>query len=271
MNTLLKMIMLLCSMASAEIINQSGANQSKQSIDNSQADNSPRDRKLVFSPYVLPNDLSAQNVGAESSQLDQGPQNPMLGPFQNSPMPAYGMGGMTPPSLGLTNMPYNYMYNSPMAHPMSNMHGQMMNSDMGFHMNEDELSNPSFSEPRELTNWGELPKAQVRVGSYCKNVRKQAVELANAIMKKQNRIIFNELVNYLLKSKYLIGMTEVKLTRVLRKKIYGLMNEYSNINQSNVQFIPVKENVVVQKQIVYQKSEDSPTDNRKLNTRRGRK
>jgi len=30
-------------------------------------------------------------------------------------------------------------------------------------------------------------------------------------------------MNYLLKAKFLIGMTELKLTKTLRKKIFGLM------------------------------------------------
>lgn len=47
-------------------------------------------------------------------------------------------------------------------------------------------------------------------------------------------------MNYLLKAKFLIGMTEIKLTSTLRKKIFGLMKTSSNINEDNIQFIDSK-------------------------------
>jgi hypothetical protein len=293
MNTLFKVVVLVCSVVSADIINANYQNSQNQAANVNQANLQQKDRKLAFSPYGFNQDFSAASTG----QPMQNPSNNgMPGPFQDAPMPMFGLGGMTPPSLGLTNMPMNYMYGSPMMNPMSqaqgmmgapNMANPMMNqgmlpqdpfndASMMGNFGDDELNDPSFDGSRQLRMWGELPRAQVRVGSYCQNVRKQAVELANAIMKRQNRIVFKELMNYLLKSKYLIGMTEVKLTRVVRKKIYALMNQYSNIDESNVQFIPVKEDVVVQKQIVYQKADDNTTnasnpDSRRLNSKRTHK
>ena len=47
-------------------------------------------------------------------------------------------------------------------------------------------------------------------------------------------------MNYLLKAKFLIGMTELKLTKTLKKKIFGLMKGNSQINEDNVQFIDSK-------------------------------
>lgn len=47
-------------------------------------------------------------------------------------------------------------------------------------------------------------------------------------------------MNYLLKAKFLIGMTELKLTKTLKKKIFGLMKGSSQINEDNVQFIDSK-------------------------------
>ena len=292
MNTLFKVVVLVCSVVSAEIINASYQNLQNQAGNVNQANLQQKDRKLVFAPYGMQQDFSAASTGQPQDISNNG----MPGPFKDAPMPMFGMGGMTPPGLGLTNMPMNYMYGSPMMHPMTqaqgmmgapNMVNPMMNQGMApqdpfndasmmGNFGDDELNDPSFDGSRQLHMWGELPRAQVRVGSYCQNVRKQAVELANAIMKRQNRIVFKELMNYLLKSKYLIGMTEVKLTRVVRKKIYALMNQYSNIDESNVQFIPVKEDVVVQKQIVYQKADDNTTntsnaDSRRLNAKRTHK
>lgn len=47
-------------------------------------------------------------------------------------------------------------------------------------------------------------------------------------------------MNYLLKAKFLVGMTELKLTKTLRKKIFGLMKGNSSISEDNVQFIDSK-------------------------------
>ena len=47
-------------------------------------------------------------------------------------------------------------------------------------------------------------------------------------------------MNYLLKAKFLVGMTELKLTSTLRKKIFGLMKEHGEINEDNVEFIDSK-------------------------------
>ena len=58
-------------------------------------------------------------------------------------------------------------------------------------------------------------------------------------MKKQNKVIYKEIMKYLLKSKYLIAMTEIKLVRVLRKKIYGLMKDYSEITEDKLDVVPI--------------------------------
>lgn len=269
MNTLLQVLLLALGVASV-----SAAAPQPQSAPTSlslnTATTTPHDRKLVFSPYVLQQDLSASAVGQESAPAPANAPGGPGGPFQDAPMPAFGLGGMMPQSLGLTNAPYNYMYGSAMMHPLNPMSPMNAMGGMG--------APPLGQQPadadalagdgaRQLAGYGQLPRAQVRVGSYCSNVRKQAVEVANAIMKRQNRIIFKELMNYLLKSKYLIGMTEVRLTRVLRKKIYGLMSDYSSIDQSNVQFIPVAQAPAQSDK----DSKDKDDDRRKLAAKHVRK
>lgn len=77
--------------------------------------------------------------------------------------------------------------------------------------------------------------------TQCKDVQKQAIQISNSIMRRQNKVIFKTLMNYLLKSKYLLTMTEIKLARVLRKKIFALMNKYSSITDHNIEFIPMRE------------------------------
>lgn len=41
-------------------------------------------------------------------------------------------------------------------------------------------------------------------------------------------------MNYLLKAKFLVGMTEIKLNKVLRKKIFSLMKDHASITEDNI-------------------------------------
>ena len=74
-------------------------------------------------------------------------------------------------------------------------------------------------------------------GGRCGKVQRHAVEIANRLMRKQNKLIYKEIMNYMLKSKFLVGMTEVKLNAALRKKISMLMNQYNGLTEDNVQFV----------------------------------
>lgn len=243
-------------------------------------DQQPNDRKLVFAPYANVNqDYSANTVGMET-QPAQKYNNPALGPFQDAPVPTFGLGGMMPNSLGLTHQPYNYMYGSPMMHPMNPMNQfNPMSGNPGFmgqsHMmsmhqnpymsaqnsmnsysnaapplNDQDLNdfneldnidfNTSFDSDRKLGQYAAFRDPNDGLISQCRNTQKQAIQISNAIMRRQNKAIYKEIMNYLLKSKYLLAMTEIKLTRVLRKKIYALMNQYSSITEDNIEFIPMK-------------------------------
>ena len=79
-----------------------------------------------------------------------------------------------------------------------------------------------------------MPHLQVK--SHCGNVKRQALEIANTMLKKQNHIVMKRLMNYLLKSKYLIGMTEIKLTRKLRRNIFNIMGSFASVTDDNVHF-----------------------------------
>ena len=79
-------------------------------------------------------------------------------------------------------------------------------------------------------------RPDIKVRSHCQDVKKQALTIANTVMQKQNSHIFKKLMDYLLKSKYLIGMTEIKLTRKLRRNIFSIMKGYSMINNETVHF-----------------------------------
>lgn len=77
----------------------------------------------------------------------------------------------------------------------------------------------------------------LRPKDHCELVQRQAVQVANNIVKRQNKVVFKELMNYILKSKFLIGMTEVKLNRVLRRKFVALMKKYSEVSDDNIRLI----------------------------------
>ena len=77
----------------------------------------------------------------------------------------------------------------------------------------------------------------LRVLNKCHSVKSQAIEIANRIMRKQNNKIFKELLAYLIKGKFLIGMTEIKLTRALRKRVFGLMTAFSTLQHDQINFI----------------------------------
>ena len=243
-------------------------------------------RKLVFSPYVNVNqDLTARDLGDETKDDPPKHENAMMGPFSDAPVPAYGLGGMVPPSLGLTHQPYNYMYGSPMMHPMNPAHSMGGMDSMGgmggmgstngmsamggmgqgagdagapapdhhvdgqhpqaheMHdfneMGDDVKFNDDYDVTRKLKLFEDPLDPNDGLVSQCKDTQKQAIQISNAIMKKQNRVIYKEVMKYLLKSKYLVAMTEIKLVRVLRKKIYGLMKEYSSITEDKLDVIPM--------------------------------
>lgn len=86
---------------------------------------------------------------------------------------------------------------------------------------------------------------QMRTKDKCALIQRQAVQVANNLVKRQNKIIFKELMNYILKSKFLIGMTEVKLNRVLRRKFVALMKKYTVVSDDNVRLISSEDDEIL--------------------------
>ncbi len=48
--------------------------------------------------------------------------------------------------------------------------------------------------------------------------------------------MYKYLNQFLAKSKYLIGMTEIGMTRKLRKELFDMMNLYSNLKVTDINF-----------------------------------
>lgn len=72
---------------------------------------------------------------------------------------------------------------------------------------------------------------------HCKTVQTKAMKIANELLKDYNRKIFRKIMSYLLKSKFLIGMSEIKLNHIMRRKIYNVMSSFSRVSSSNVDFV----------------------------------
>ena len=83
----------------------------------------------------------------------------------------------------------------------------------------------------------------------CAIIQQQAVQVANNLVKRQNKVIFKELMDYILKSKFLIGMTEVKLNRVLRRKFVALMKKYTVLSDDNVRLISSEDDEILDNEL----------------------
>ena len=75
---------------------------------------------------------------------------------------------------------------------------------------------------------------------HCSQVERKALDIAKRLVRNQNKVIFRKLMNYLLKSKFLIGATESKLTKIMHRKIYNVMKGFSVMSPSNIEFVDAK-------------------------------
>lgn len=218
------LVLLLC--VRAETARQDPSNQQARP-------NQPPNRKNVqiSSPLPFSQDLSTQPIGQQAYAAFQSgfpsafgsfnTHNPNAPSFSVDPMISSGAVNLGNPQGGAGFRPMGGP--SMMAPPMvRNVHSLTRYSD-------DNLAYGS-----SLTA-GVFPK--LRSKDHCELVQRQAVQVANNIVKRQNKVIFKELMDYVLKSKFLVGMTEVKLNRVLRRKFVALMKKYSVLSDDNVRLI----------------------------------
>lgn len=225
---------------------------------------SQKPRKAYFTPYInLFEDYSARPNGAKIAK----PSTSTAGdaPFgstpgnMSAPIPTvmnglstanpmmYGMGMMHPPGASMGAMGGMGMGGMGMGGmggmgPLGGMGGggamgQVAGMGANNMASSANISGPNIGFGTNLQN-NAFPEIQVR--GHCENVKRQAVIVANQIVRKQNRKLFKEIMNYLLKAKFLVGMTEIKLTRVLKKKIFGLIKQHTTVTSDNVQFIDSK-------------------------------
>ncbi len=143
--------------------------------------------------------------------------NPMINPFS----PANPFSPMSPGN------PFNPL--NPLNQPRRSKYVLSVDDDV--------LQDASLASPVDLAMDVYDDQQGFKVVNLCGNVKQQALEIANRLMKKQNNKIFKELVSYLVKAKFLIGMTEIKLTRALRKRVFGLMTAFSSLEHQHFNFV----------------------------------
>jgi hypothetical protein len=186
--------------------------QVNKSADNNQSASPKENRKALGFPFLPSMNFETRQVGA----MEEPGQNSFVG------------------NNGINFAPINPMdtYGMNSLHPMMN---PMMNG-MNPMMQQPNLGNPLATEI-DYNNELFDDIGDIHIKTDCRSVKKQAIEIANTLMKKQNHKVFKELMSYLVKNKFLIGMTEIKLTKHLRKRLYGLMEAFSSLQHHQLNFV----------------------------------
>lgn len=128
------------------------------------------------------------------------------------------------PQLGMgAGIPMN-----PMANPLYNPFSPLNPLNRLMHHQKKK------KKPYKITNPITLP--ELHVPEFCDSVKKQAVSIVNEVLAKQHKMLWENVTKYLMKSKYLVGMTEVRMTRHLRKKLFGIMKMFSSLHFGNITF-----------------------------------
>ena len=199
-----------------------------------------KDRKTMYTPYMdVFEDYGAKPVGSKQFEGQNYMAAAPVGQPQtntSSLIPGGFSGGYTIPGtndykfahLGMAGMGTSNLQNQTTAlmNPYANNSGNAMNGNTG-----PVLGNTAPLSARHLFS---LPN--LNVDENCDSVQQQALSIANVVLKKEYKQIFSLVSNYLVKNKFLIGMTEVKMTRNLRKKMAGIMQMFGNITTQNVVF-----------------------------------
>lgn len=179
----------------------------------------------------------ANPQGEQSNPMSQGMNNGMnmgmMGPMGM-------MGGLGP------LMASSVMMNSAFQNPALNPMGAAMSNTVAGRPNFIPVDDEGLPDDDNGFNYANAVDVSaevyddasgLRVVNKCNNVKAQAIEIANRIMKKQNSKVFKELLAYLVKSKFLIGMTEIKLARSLRKRVFALMGAFSSLSHREFNFL----------------------------------
>lgn len=216
---------------------------SKSAPTNSQG---PPSRKnvQVSTPLPFVQDLSTQPIGQQAYNAFQTGFPNSFGSFSthNPTSPSFSVDPMI--SSGSISMANPH---STGAYPIS---GQPLTSYAPLVRNDHSLtrySDDNLTFGGVSLRSGLFPK--LRPKDRCAVIQQQAVQVANNLVKRQNKVIFKELMDYILKSKFLIGMTEVKLNRVLRRKFVAVMKKYSVLSDDNVRLISSEDDEILDNEL----------------------
>lgn len=227
-----------------------------EAIPNQNTQNSvPTDRKaMLFPPMPLPfyHDFAAKNLGSENVLPGSDKNAEANGQF-GAPGFAAQMAMMNHPMSPVS--PFNPV-NNPLInqlHPLNPgnpVQHHFFKRDGTFEVVRDEgipgmgmelfgMNQNYDTQDSDITDPETTPimVPKITVRSKCDSVKRQAISIANSVMKTQNSIVYSELINYLTKSKFLLGMTEIKLARLLRKRMYSVMKQFSSLTPSNIDFV----------------------------------
>lgn len=184
-------------------------------------------------PFV--SDMSTEPIGGAGQPTGFGSMfgsnyQPNLPTF--SVDPRMSLGGVPPGFNGMGMMSGMNSMVPPVASmsPIMNMNNPFLrNPNSVTHTADDDLM---FYNSLSMSKFPEL-----RIKKDCESIQRQAVDVANNLVKRLNKQIFKELMDYILKSKFLMGMTEVRLNQVLKGKFLALMKKYTVLNEDNVKLI----------------------------------
>ena len=218
----------------------------------------PRKLHLDLTPNFQPQQSTINQPQSERNLFS--PMSPM------GLMPGLGMGF----GMGMMGLGMNMGLNSMMPH--MNDFGGSFNNQGGFGMGPNNLGNISteqtdtenltedelkrFNEAHQLLN---NPKLDVKfaipgvddwhsgshvVSTECEDVKKEAMEIANIITRRQNALIYKEIMKYVMKSKYLIGNAEISITQALKDKVSNIMKHFEDIDDKKFNSISPTEDIL---------------------------
>jgi hypothetical protein len=163
-------------------------------------------------------------------------------------------------------MPMAAMMAGPMmAGSMMAMHNPIVNPFHPAHYVAATLHNPNsltrFDDGDEnfANSLSRSAFPELRVRHQCESIQRQALQVANNLIKRQNKVMFKEIMNYLLKSKFLIGLTEIKLSKVLKQKFLGVIKKFTDLTEDNVRLIHSADDELLDDEVGM--GDDDSTDN----------
>ena len=206
----------------------------------------PKRGMRTFSPAEVPGDIensqqqdNTENIQDQSNQFQQPMQmGGMMSPMVMSSMMAPSLMAMSSAMPMAVNPMMNMQTPNPFNQPSKAVSSVLRNPHSMIRQSDDddiELDDKDLSGFENSLSGSAFP--ELRVKRQCESIQRQALAVANNLIKRQNKIIFSDLMNYVLKAKFLIGMTEIKLGRVLKKKFVASIQKFSQLTEDNVRLI----------------------------------